>query len=149
MASARDLAFILHTLMIERRMSGCSVHAGVWAASDRKVNPPLPLYFDSTLADECNVDTVLVIERVMTEGTACSVLPCFRDQGPGSHACVDAYFCLFLLVQADRQYLLFSDIPNNRIWKWEVSRPHRVQNHTQVDISRQYVLIVYFTPRLE
>lgn len=25
--------------------------------------------------------------------------------------------------QADRQYLLFSDVPNNRIWKWEVSRP--------------------------
>ena len=24
-------------------------------------------------------------------------------------------------MQAGRQYLLFSDIPNNRIWKWEVS----------------------------
>ena len=29
---------------------------------------------------------------------------------------------MFLVMQADRQYLLFSDLPNNRIWKWEVGQ---------------------------
>ena len=30
-----------------------------------------------------------------------------------------------LVLQAGREYLLFSDVPNNKLWKWEVSNLRR------------------------